>query len=79
MVRVIRAHHKYEKYSQLLSRKKGSRNRRNWFKGAWLSYWLSILGADVRATGYNSKNQKKKLFYVLSLHKKIKTYYLDKR
>ena len=49
------------------------------FKGAWLSYWLSILGADVRATGYKSKNQKKKLFYVLRLHKKIKTYYLDIR
>ena len=38
------------------------------FKGAWLSYWLHILGAKVFAIGY-SPNKNKNLFYSLNLHK----------
>ncbi len=44
------------------------------FKGAWLCYWLTILGAKVYGIGYRkNKNKNKNLFYSLKLNKKIKT------
>ena len=48
------------------------------FKGAWLSYWLHILGAKVFAIGY-SPNKNKNLFYSLNLHKKVSIQMLDIR
>ena len=39
------------------------------FKGAWLSYWLYILGAKVFAIGY-SPNKNRIFFIHLNLHKK---------
>jgi CDP-glucose 4,6-dehydratase len=48
------------------------------FKGAWLSYWLHILGAKVFAIGY-TPNKNKNLFYSLNLHKKININILDIR
>ena len=48
------------------------------FKGAWLSYWLHILGAKVFAIGY-SPNKNKNLFYSLNLHKKLNINILDIR
>ncbi len=48
------------------------------FKGAWLSYWLYILGAKVFAIGY-SPNKNKNLFYSLNLHKKVNIKMLDIR
>jgi len=46
------------------------------FKGAWLSFWLYMLGAKVYAIGY-LPNENKKLFYSLNLHKKITLKILD--
>ena len=40
------------------------------FKGAWLCYWLNILGAKVTGLGHNP-NKNKNLFYLLKLNKKI--------
>ena len=48
------------------------------FKGAWLCYWLKILGAKVYATG-NNPNKNKNLFYGLNLEKKIKLNIFDIR
>ncbi len=48
------------------------------FKGAWLSYWLNILGAKVYGVGYNP-NKNKNLFYSLKLDKKIKLKLFDIR
>lgn len=48
------------------------------FKGAWLSFWLYMLGAKVYAIGY-SPNKNKNLFYSLNLHKKINLKILDIR
>ena len=45
------------------------------FKGSWLCFWLTILGAKVVGTGMRRNSQK--LFYQLNLHKKIKIHYLD--
>ena len=48
------------------------------FKGAWLSYWLNLLGAKVYGVGYNP-NKNKNLFYSLKLNKKIKLKLFDIR
>ena len=48
------------------------------FKGAWLCYWLNMLGAKVYGTGYNP-NKNKNLFYSLKLEKKIKLKLFDIR
>jgi CDP-glucose 4,6-dehydratase len=48
------------------------------FKGAWLCYWLTILGAEVYGVGYNP-NKNKNLFYRLKLDKKIKLKLFDIR
>lgn len=40
------------------------------FKGAWLCYWLNMLGAKVYGIGYNP-NKNKNLFFSLGLDKKI--------
>ena len=48
------------------------------FKGAWLSYWLTLLGAKVYGVGYNP-NKNKNLFYSLKLNKKIKLKLFDIR
>jgi len=48
------------------------------FKGAWLSYWLNILGAKVYGIGHNP-NKNKNLFYSLKLEKKIKLKLFDIR
>ena len=39
------------------------------FKGAWLSLWLNMLGANVYGIGYKPNNNKK-LFNQLKLKKK---------
>ena len=50
------------------------------FKGAWLCYWLTILGAKVYAVGYTqNKKKNKKLFFNLKLDKKIKLKIFDIR
>ena len=46
------------------------------FKGAWLSFWLYMLGAKVYAIGY-LPNENKKLFHSLNLHKKTTLKILD--
>ena len=46
------------------------------FKGSWLSYWLSILGARVIGVGLKLKNGSI-LFKALKLNKIIKQYYID--
>ena len=46
------------------------------FKGAWLCYWLNILGAKVYGVGHNP-NKNKNLFYSLKLDKKIKLKFFD--
>jgi CDP-glucose 4,6-dehydratase len=48
------------------------------FKGAWLCFWLTMLGAKVYGTGYNP-NKNKNLFYSLKLDKKIKLKLFDIR
>jgi len=48
------------------------------FKGAWLCYWLTMLGAKVFGVGYNP-NKNKNLFYSLKLDKKIKLKLFDIR
>jgi len=48
------------------------------FKGAWLCYWLNMLGAKVYGVGYNP-NKNKNLFYSLKLNKKIKLKLFDIR
>ena len=48
------------------------------FKGAWLCYWLYILGAKVYGLG-NNPNKNKNLFYKLKLEKKIKLKLFDIR
>ena len=50
------------------------------FKGAWLCYWLTILGAKVYGIGFNkNKDKDKNLFYSLKLEKKIKLKLFDIR
>lgn len=46
------------------------------FKGAWLCYWLKILGANVYGIGHKL-NKNKNLFNSLKLKKKIKLKLLD--
>ena len=48
------------------------------FKGAWLCYWLKILGSKVYGIGY-SPNKNKNLFYSLRLDKKINLKLFDIR
>ncbi len=48
------------------------------FKGAWLCYWLKILGAKVYGIG-NNPNKNKNLFYSLKLDKKIQLRLFDIR
>ena len=48
------------------------------FKGAWLCYWLYILGARVYGLG-NNPNKNKNLFYKLKLDKKINLKLFDIR
>ncbi len=48
------------------------------FKGAWLCYWLYMMGAKVSGIGYNP-NKNKNLFYSLNLKKKIKLKLFDIR
>ena len=48
------------------------------FKGAWLCFWLKMLGAKVSGIGFNP-NQNKNLFYKLQLQKKINLKILDVR
>lgn len=48
------------------------------FKGAWLSYWLYLLGAKVYGIGY-SPNKNKNLFYSLKLDQKINLKLMDIR
>ena len=48
------------------------------FKGAWLAYWLLKMGANVTGLGV-SPNKNEKLFYQLSLDKKVKLYLFDIR
>jgi CDP-glucose 4,6-dehydratase len=48
------------------------------FKGAWLAYWLKLLGAKVTGIGY-SPNNNKKLFNQLNLKKDIKLKNIDIR
>ena len=48
------------------------------FKGAWLCYWLTMLGAKVYGTGHNP-NKNKNLFYSLRLDNKIKLKLFDIR
>ena len=48
------------------------------FKGAWLCYWLYMLGAKVSGIGFNP-NKNKNLFYSLNLNKKIKLKLFDIR
>ncbi len=48
------------------------------FKGAWLSYWLYLLGANVYGIGF-SPNKNKNLFYSLKLDKKINLKLMDIR
>ena len=48
------------------------------FKGAWLCFWLTMLGAKVYGTGYNP-NKNKSLFYSLKLNEKIKLKLFDIR
>ncbi|MDB4820762.1 CDP-glucose 4,6-dehydratase [Candidatus Pelagibacter sp.] len=48
------------------------------FKGAWLCYWLTILGAKVFGVGHNP-NKNNNLFYSLKLDKKIKLKLFDIR
>ncbi len=48
------------------------------FKGAWLAYWLKILGAEVYGIGFNP-NRNKNLFYSLGLQNKIKLSIVDIR
>ena len=48
------------------------------FKGAWLCFWLTMLGAKVYGLGYNP-NKNKNLFYSLKLNKKIKLKLFDIR
>ena len=48
------------------------------FKGAWLCYWLHILGAKITGIGFNP-NKNKNLFYSLNLDKKINLNLIDIR
>ena len=48
------------------------------FKGAWLCYWLHILGAKITGIGFNP-NKNKNLFYSLNLDKKIDLNLVDIR
>jgi len=48
------------------------------FKGAWLCYWLNMMGAKVSGIG-NNPNKNKNLFYSLKLNKKIKLKLFDIR
>ena len=48
------------------------------FKGAWLSYWLYILGAKVVGIGLRPEKDSI-IFKSLKLNKKIKQYYIDIR
>jgi CDP-glucose 4,6-dehydratase len=49
------------------------------FKGAWLCSWLIKLGAKVYGVGFSRNKNKKKLFYSLSLDKKISLRIFDIR
>ena len=46
------------------------------FKGAWLSYWLYLLGSKVIGIGLKPEKGSV-LFDTLNLNQKIKQYYLD--
>ena len=48
------------------------------FKGAWLCFWLNMLGAKVSGIGFNP-NQNKNLFYKLKLQKRINLKIIDVR
>jgi CDP-glucose 4,6-dehydratase len=48
------------------------------FKGSWLAFWLSKIGAKVYTIG-NNPNKNKNLFYGLNLEKKTKLSILDIR
>lgn len=48
------------------------------FKGSWLAFWLSKIGAKVYTIG-NNPNKNKSLFYGLNLEKKTKLSILDIR
>lgn len=48
------------------------------FKGAWLCFWLNMLGARVSGIGFNP-NQNKNLFYKLKLQNKINLKIMDIR
>ena len=48
------------------------------FKGAWLAFWLKLLGAKVTGIGY-SPNNNKKLLNQLNLKKDIKLKNIDIR
>ena len=48
------------------------------FKGAWLCFWLNMMGSKVFGIGYNP-NKNKDLFYNLGLQKKINYSLVDVR
>ena len=48
------------------------------FKGAWLCFWLNMLGSKVYGIG-NNPSKKKNLFYYLKLDKKITLKFFDIR
>ena len=48
------------------------------FKGAWLCFWLHMMGSNVYGIGYNP-NKNKDLFYNLNLHNFLKFSFLDVR
>jgi CDP-glucose 4,6-dehydratase len=48
------------------------------FKGAWLCFWLNMLGSKVYGIG-NNPSKKKNLFYNLKLNKKITLKFFDIR
>ena len=48
------------------------------FKGAWLCFWLHLMGSKVYGIGY-SPNKNKNLFYQLGLNKLIKYSLIDIR
>ena len=48
------------------------------FKGAWLTYWLYKMGANITGIGFNP-NKNKNLFYQLKLDRKIDLKIVDVR
>ena len=47
------------------------------FKGAWLAYWLKMLGAKVVGVGFKPEKDSV-LFTKLGLNKSIKQYFFEK-